>query len=411
MIGLLGCVCLLGLAIFFSENRKAIAYKSAVRTFALQVFIAVLALMTPIGSVILETLSRAVMSGIGYANVGIEFMFGPLSDPSNGMVLAFQVLPVIIFIASILSILFYYGVMDGVIRFLGGGLRFLTGASRLEATCAAANVFIGMVESPLTILPYLKKITRSQLFVLMALGLSSVAGTVLFAYAALGIRIDLLLTAAFMAAPGGLLMGRLLVPETQTPYDPLAAGSDESGANTSRGAQNVIEAATTGALTGLQIMLSVIAVLIAFIAIIALLNGVLGTIGGWFGFPTLSFELLMGYIFAPFAFLMGVPWEEAQQAGVYLGQKVVLNEFLAYANFAPNIESFSAQGQVVITIALCGFANFGGLAILLAGLTTVIPERRSEISELGLKTLLAGTLSNFMSAAIVSVVYSLSVII
>lgn len=388
-----------------SEARGAIHYVNAARALGLQIAVAILALVTPVGQAILQALSSGVVEAISYANAGISFVFGPLAEPSQGLILAFQVLPIIIFIATMMSVLFHIGVMTWVIRIIGGALRFVTGASRLESTCAAANIFVGMAESPLTILPYLKKISRAQLFVMMSLGLSSVAGTVLVAYSALGIRSDLLLTAAFMAPAGGLLFGRLLVPETGEAFD-LEDGDNAQPASLSE-ASTLIEAATDGATLGMQIMISVVAVLIGFIAGIALLNGILGGIGGLLGWPELSLELLVGYFFAPISYIIGVPWGEAAQAGVYLGQKVVLNEFLAYANFAPNAESFSVQGQVVLTIAMCGFANFGGLAILIAGLGAAVPERKAEISALGLKSLLAGTLSNFTSAAIVSVVYAM----
>lgn len=387
-----------------SEARGAIHYVNAVRALALQIAIAVLALVTPVGQAVLQTLSSGVVEAISYANAGISFVFGPLADSTNGLILALQVLPVIIFIATIMAVLFHIGVMTWVIRIIGGALRFLTGASRLESTCGAANIFVGMAESPLTVLPYLPKISRAQLFVMMSLGLSSVAGTVLVAYSALGIRSDLLLTAAFMAPAGGILFGRMLVPETGEAFD-LDEGDDANPASLSQ-ASSLIEAATDGATLGMQIMLSVIAVLIGFIAGIALLNGILGGVGTLLGFPELSLELLIGYAFAPISFIIGVPWEETTRAGVFLGQKVVLNEFLAYANFAPVADSFSAQGQIALTIAMCGFANFGGLAILIAGLGAAVPERKSEISKLGIKALLAGTLSNFTSAAIVSVIFA-----
>ena len=405
MTGLIGIIVILAIAYALSEKRSAIKPLMVLRLIALQTAIALFALFTPIGVGVLSAASKAVQGMLGYAQSGISFMFGPLADPANGMVLAFQVLPVIIFIGCLLNILFYLRIMDVIIRYLGGALRFLTGASRLESTCAAANVFLGMAESPLTILPYLNKITRSQLFVMMSLGLASVAGTVLFAYAALGIRSDLLITAAFMSAPGGLLMGRMLVPETDTPFD---ISKEDAAKAENRRASSIVEAATTGAMTGLQIMLSVIAVLIAFLAVIALINGILSGIGGLFGYDNLSLEGLFSYLFMPVAFIIGVPWSECADAGIYLGQKVVLNEFLAYATFAPNIENFSSQGQVAITLALCGFANFSGLAILLAGLSAIIPERKAEISKLGLKTVLAGNLSNFMTASIVSVLLGIT---
>ncbi len=406
MVGLLGIIVFLGVAWAASERRGAIRYADAARTLALQIVIAALAILTPIGTAVLGWLSAGVNRAIQYANDGIVFMFGPLADPTNGVVLAFQVLPVIIFIAALFSILFHLGVMRFVIRYLGGAIRWITGASRLEATCSAANIFVGMAEAPLTILPYLSRLSRAQLFTVMSLGLASVSGSVLAAYAALGMRTDLLLTAAFMAAPGGLLMARLLIPETGDPID--AADMDQMDAqDTGKRAASLIDAVTTGAQTGLSIMLSVIAVMIAFVALIALANGIVGGVGGWFGYPDATIQGLLGYVFAPVAWLIGVPWEEAVRAGPYLSEKVIVNEFLAYANFRGEMAEFSDAGQIAMIVALCGFANLTGLAILIAGLSTVVPERRGEISKLGLKTVLAGTLSNFTSAAIVSVMFAL----
>ncbi|MFT6045580.1 MAG: CNT family concentrative nucleoside transporter, partial [Arenicella sp.] len=356
MIAIVGIIALLGIAFLFSESRKSVQIDGVVKTLLLQIAIAVFALVTPIGAGVLNVLKQGVEKGIGYGNVGIEYIFGSLALPENGFVLAFQVFPIIIFIASVFSVLFHLRIMDVVIKVLGGGIRFITGASRLESTCAAANIFIGMTEAPLVILPYLKRISRSQLFIVMAVGLSSVAGTVLVAFASLGIRIDLLLTAAFMAAPAGLLIGRILVPETGTPFDIGESEESKAELDASR-ASSVIEAASNGAMIGMQVFLNVLAVLLAFVALIALLNGILGGVGAWFGFPQLSMELILGYLFSPISFLIGIPWEEAQRAGALLGQKLILNEFVAYANFAPNMDTFSAHGQIVITIALCGFAN------------------------------------------------------
>ncbi|MFT5572967.1 MAG: CNT family concentrative nucleoside transporter [Cryomorphaceae bacterium] len=406
MIAIIGIIVLLAVAIFFSENRPAIHRGGAVKTLLLQIIIAVFALVTPIGTTVLNVMKQGVEKGIDYGRVGIEYVFGTLALAENGFILAFQVFPIIIFIAALFSVLFHLRIMDVVIKVIGGAISWITGASRLESTTAAANIFIGMTEAPLVILPYLKKISRSQMFIVMAVGLSSVAGTVLVAFAALGMRIDLLLTAAFMAAPGGLLMGRILVPETDTPFD-IADTSDAKEELDQGRAGSIVEAAAGGAIIGMQVFLSVLAVILAFVALIALMNGIMGGVGALFGFPQLTVELILGYLFAPISFLMGVPWEEAQRAGALLGQKIILNEFVAYANFSPIMNTFSEHGQIVITIALCGFANFSALGILVAGLSTVVPERKSEISKLGIKAVLAGTLANFMSASIVGVIYAM----
>lgn len=408
MVGILGIIVLLLIAYACSESRQHVKLSHIARTLALQFAIAIFALLTPVGNFLLAVMSRAVELMIEYVRAGTGFMFGPLADPNEGIVFFVQILPIIIFIGALFSVLFHLRIMNYVIRGIGGVIQKITGASRLEATCAAANIFVGMAEAPLTVLPYLKKISRAQLFVMMSLGLSSVAGTVLVAYSALGIRSDLLITAAFMSAPGGLLMGRILVPETQTPFDVDDADKDFIEANR---AGSLIEAATNGALVGLQIMLSVMAVLVAFLSLIALLNGILSGIGGIFGYPDISMQGIFGRVFQPIAWLIGVPWDESAKAGVYLGEKVVLNEFLAYVNFSQEIESFSLQGQIAITLALCGFANFGGLAIMIAGLSAVIPERKTEISKLGLKAVLAGNLSNFTSAAIASLILALAALV
>ena len=409
---ILGVIVILAIAYGLSENRQAINKGTAARTLGLQFFIALLALSTPVSAKIMGQIAAGVTHVIEYANQGLSFVFGPLADPAEGgFILAFQVFPIIIFIATLFAILFHLKIMDIIIRFLGGAVRKITGASRLESTVSAASIFIGMVEAPLAILPYLKKMTRSQLFTVMSCGLASIAGTVLIAYTALGVRLDLLVTASFMAAAGGLLMGKILVPETETPFD-IANFKEATIDEDPNKASNVIEAATNGALTGLQIMLSVIAVIIAFVAVIALINGIFGGIGSLLGYPDFSLEWVFGIIFAPVAWLIGVPWEEARAAGPYLGQKLVANEFLAYLNFTTDLKNgtqqFSDQAQVAITVALCGFANFVGVGILMAGLGSAVPGRKKEIASLGMKALIAGTLSNFMSAALVGIAIAIS---
>ena len=355
----------------------------------------------------MKAMSDGVNAMINFAGTGTDFVFGPLAHAENGFILAFQVFPIIIFISTLFAIFYHLKIMDLVIRFLGGIVRKITGVSRLEATVSAASIFVGMVEAPLAILPYLKKLNRSQLFTVMSCGLASIAGTVLVAYTALGVRFDLLLTASFMAAPGGLLMAKLLIPETEDAFD-ISTMKEANAQDAPDKPSNLIEAAATGAITGLHIMLSVIAVIIAFVAIIAMINGLFGWVGGKFGYPELSLEFVFGILFAPIAWLIGVPWSEAQAAGPLLGEKLVANEFLAYLNFTKNISSFSDQAQIAITIALCGFSNFVGVGILIAGLGSVIPERKKEISALGMKALLAGTLSNFMSAALVGIVLAIA---
>ena len=418
---ILGVIVFFGIAVWLSEARDKINYKNAGRTLGLQFAIALLALAIPFGTTILNKVTGAITHVIKFANEGMYFVFGELSNWGTmegvlapaagrqgvGTILAFQVFPIIIFLATLFAVLFHLRIMDVVIKTLGGVVRFVTGASRLESTVSAASIFVGMVEAPLAILPYLKSMTRSQLFTVMSCGMASIAGTVLVVYMSLGVDGKLLIIASFMAAPGGLLMGKLLIPETEEPFD-IANFKDAKSEDDPNKATNLIEAATTGALTGLTIMLNVVAVIIAFVAMIALVNGIFGGVGKWFGHPEFSLEIVFGYIFAPIAWLIGVPSGEVMSAGPFLGQKLVANEFLAYLNFTQHIDEFSLRGQVAITVALCGFANFVGVGILMAGLGAVIPERKQEIFKLGMKSLIAGSLSNFTSAALVGIALSIA---
>jgi len=413
---IIGVIVFVGIAVALSEQRQAINYKNAGRTLGLQFFIALLALAIPFGTTLLDKVTNAITHVIKFANEGMYFVFGELANWGTmegvlapaagrqgvGTILAFQVFPIIIFLATLFAILFHLRIMDLIIKLIGGAVRFITGASRLESTVSAASIFVGMVEAPLAILPYLKKMTRSQLFTVMSCGMASIAGTVLVVYMSLGVDGKLLIVASFMAAPGGLLMGKLLIPETEEAFD-IASFKDAKDEDDPNKATNLIEAATTGALTGLTIMLNVIAVIIAFVAVIALVDGIFGGVGGWFGYPDFSLSTVFGYLFAPIAWLIGVPANEVLAAGPFLGQKLVANEFLAYLNFTKDMENFSLQGQVAITVALCGFANFVGVGILMAGLGAVLPERKQEISKMGMKSLLAGSLSNFTSAALVGI--------
>lgn len=399
--GIPGIIAILALAILLSENRKAIDPRLVLRILALQAVIAGITLKTALGQAVLSVLTRGAQNIISYADAGIIFLFGDLGDPEKMFVLALRVLPVIIFVSSLIAILYHLRIMQTVIRGIGFALNRITGASRLESVSAAANIFVGMVESPMTIRPWLDKLSRSQLFAVMAVGLSSVAGSILVGYASLGIELEYLLPAVFMSAPGGLLMAKLLVPETQEPFDPAADELATSTFGETKPA-NLIEAAADGAAAGLRLAANVGAMLIAFVALVALANGLLGGLGAFVGYPDVTLELLLGYIFAPIAFLIGIPWDEAVRAGALLGQKVVLNEFLAYISFAEIRDTFSPHTQVVITFALCGFANLGSMAILMGGLGGMVPALKSDIARLGFKTVLAGTLANLLSAALAS---------
>lgn len=415
LIGLIGILSLIAIAVIFSSNRKAINYRTVVGAFVLQMIIPAFVIFTPWGSRFLQGMSAAVQGVINSANAGVEFVFGGLvSDKmfelfgGGGFIFAFRVLPIIIFFAAFMGVLYYLGIMQFIIKMFGGALQKLLGTSRTESMSAAANVFVGQTEAPLVVKPYIKTMTRSELFAVMSGGLASVAGSVLVGYASLGVSLDYLIAASFMAAPGGLLMAKLLEPETETPKVMLTE-ADLEGEDSLEKPVNVIDAAASGAASGLKLALNVGAMLIAFIALIALINGMLGSAGAAFGFEGLTLELILGYLFAPIAFLLGVPWTEALQAGSLLGQKLVVNEFVAYIEFVQIKDVFSEHSQVILTVALCGFANLSSVAILLGGLGVLAPTRRPDIARLGMKAILAGTLSNFMSAALVGIFFTLSV--
>lgn len=404
-MSMIGMVFLIGLALLLSDNRRAIRLRTVAGAFAVQLFFGAFVLYVPWGKSALQSMANGVAQVIEYGNDGIGFLFGGLvaDDGGLGFIFALRVLPVIIFFSALISVLYHIGVMQWVINLLGGGLRRLLGTSRAESLSATANIFVGQTEAPLVVRPFIARMTASELFAVMVGGLASVAGSVLAGYASMGVPLEYLIAASFMAAPGGLLFAKLIMPETETPRETLdvdaAAAADEDAP------VNVIDAAAGGAASGLKLALNVGAMLLAFVALIALLNGLFSGIGGWFGFPELSMEWLLGYAFAPVAFLIGVPWAEAVTAGSFIGQKLIVNEFVAYLNFAPYLGDAPAmvlteKTKAIISFALCGFANLSSIAILLGGLGSIAPNRRSDIARFGLKAVFAATLSNLMSATI-----------
>jgi CNT family concentrative nucleoside transporter len=403
MVSLLGVVFLLGVAILVSKSRKNINWRTVGGAFFLQVAIGGFILYSSVGINVLLSITDFVANVIDYSRQGIEFLFGPLGNLSLGFIFAFNVLPVIIFFSSLIAVLYHLGVMSFVIRIIGGALRKLLQTSRPESMSAAANIFVGQTEAPLIIKPFIPQMTRSELFAVMVGGLASIAGSIMAGYAGLGIELKYLLAASFMAAPGGLLMAKLIEPATGTPNQNLT----EVKADTEEYA-NVLDAAASGAASGMKLAVNVGAMLLAFIALIAMLNGILGALGGYVGIEDLTIEYILGLIFQPIAWLIGVPWDEAQLAGSFIGQKVVVNEFVAYSSFMANIESLSAQTQAIITFALCGFANLSSIAILMGGIGAIAPSRRQDIARLGLKAVLAATLANLMSAALAGIFISLA---
>lgn len=405
MVSLLGVLILLAVAVGLSSNRGAIRVRTVVFAFTLQAGMGFFALFTDWGISALSTASEYVSALLGYSRAGITFVFGGLVEPSDslGFVFAFNVLPVVIFFSALIAVLYHLRVMQWLIRIIGGGLRTVLGTSHTESLSAAANIFVGQAEAPLVVRPYIAGMTRSELFAVMVGGLASIAGSVMAGYVALGIPLEYLLTASFMAAPGGLLMAKLIEPESAAPVEPAA---DE--ALTNEQYVNVIDAAARGAMSGLQMASAIGAMLLAFIGLIALVNGVLGAAGDTVGFENLTLEYLLGSLLRPLAWSLGVPWEEAQLAGSLIGQKFILNEFVAYVTFSEVMNQVTPNTQAIVIFALCGFANLSSIAILLGGLGAMAPERRDDISRFGLRALIAATLANLMSAALAGFFLSLA---
>ena len=398
VMGIVGVFVLLGLATLLSDNRKAINLRTVGGAFAIQVAIGAFILYFPPGKELLQGLSEGVASVISYGNEGIQFLFGDLARFKVGFIFAINVLPVIVFFSSLIAVLYYIGVMSVVINFIGGGLQKALGTSRAESLSATANIFVGQTEAPLVVRPFIKSMTKSELFAVMVGGLASIAGSVLAGYAGLGIKIEYLVAASFMAAPGGLLMAKIIKPETETPkvtLDDLDDAEEDKPAN-------VLDAAAAGASSGMMLALNVGAMLIAFVGLIALANGITGGIGGWFDMPELTIQMILGWLFSPLAFIIGVPWHEAVAAGSFIGQKLVVNEFVAFLDFVNYIKNneLSEHTQIIISFALCGFANFSSIAILLGGLGSLAPTRRADIANMGIKAVIAASLANLMSAAL-----------
>ena len=361
----------------------------------LQILIGALTLYSETGIAILNYCSAAVGSVLENAQGGIEFVFGEVGTLEFGFIFAFQVLPIIVFFSSLVSLLYHIGLMGWIIKLVGGALGAILHTTKAESTSATANIFVGQTEAPLTIRPYLESMSHSELFSIMVGGLSTVAGSVLVGYSLLGVDMNFLIAASFMAAPGGILMAKLMIPEMARESKEEQNFKIEIEKHT-----NAIEAAAVGATRGMQLAINVGAIVLAFVGLIALTNSLLEGLGNQFNIDNFSLEIILGYLFKPVAFMLGIPWSEAQLAGNLIGQKLVFNEFLAYATFTEEIENFDTKSQAIITFALCGFANFSSIGIILGGLGSMIPSRKSEIAQLGVKAVCAGFLANLMSAAI-----------
>ncbi len=428
LANLLGILSILAIAFLLSVGKRRIRPRVVAAAFALQALMAFLVLGTTGGRFIIQGMADGVSALLSYANRGTEFLFGTENPLANTFALG--ALPVIVFFAALVSILYYLGIMQRVVRWVGGAIGWVTGVSQVEALGAAANIFVGQSESPLVVRPYLAALTPARLFTLMTVGMAGVAGTILAAYAGLlGERyLPFLLAAAFMSAPGGILMAKIIMPdeddaaptsepagrielpearisaegpaaitEGEKPHEVIVAETFEEGHKPA----NIIEAAAQGAQTGVKLAVAVGAMVLAFVALVALANGILGGIGGWLGHPELSFQMLLGYVFAPVMFLLGIPWDQAITAGGLFGTKVVLNEFVAFIELGQlGAEALTDRSRAIVTFALCGFANFSSIAIQMAVTGGLAPNQRPVIARLGLRALAAGSLANLMSAAL-----------
>lgn len=403
MIPLAGIAAVLLIAWLLSSHKRAINLRTVAIAFAIQAGLAAFIFGVPWGRQALAGLVRGVQHVINYANDGIAFVFGEQVTPTLGFTIAFNVLPAIVFFAALMSALYYLGVMQLLVGVIGGGLERLLKTSKAESVSAASNIFVGHTEAPLVVRPYLANMTQSELFAVMTGGCATIAGGVMMAYASMGIDVGYLLTASFMAAPGGLLIAKIMLPETEQP----SAQTGEGTLAIEERPVNIFEAIGNGAMTGLSVALSVGALLVAFVAIIYLLNGLIGWTGGLFGLQDLTLQQILGLLFAPVAWLLGIPWAEAAVAGSLIGQKLVLNEFYAYAAFIEVRDGLTPYTQLVVTFALCGFSNFSSIAILLGGLGAIVPERRHDIARFGLRAVIGGTLVNLVNAALAGLFFTL----
>ncbi|WP_231175677.1 NupC/NupG family nucleoside CNT transporter [Helicobacter pylori] len=403
LFSVVGMAVLFLIAWVFSSNKRAINYRTIVSAFVIQVALGALALYVPLGREMLQGLASGIQSVISYGYEGVRFLFGNLAPNAKGdqgiggFIFAINVLAIIIFFASLISLLYYLKIMPLFINLIGGALQKCLGTSKAESMSAAANIFVAHTEAPLVIKPYLKSMSDSEIFAVMCVGMASVAGPVLAGYASMGIPLPYLIAASFMSAPGGLLFAKIIYPQNEA----ISSHADVSVEKH----VNAIEAIANGASTGLNLALHVGAMLLAFVGMLALINGLLGVVGGFLGMEHLSLGVILGALLKPLAFMLGIPWSQAGIAGEIIGIKIALNEFVGYMQFLPYLGDnppliLSEKTKAIITFALCGFANLSSVAMLIGGLGSLVPKKKDLIIRLALKAVLVGTLSNFMSATI-----------
>lgn len=397
LVSLLGLVVMVGIAYGLSENKKSIQWRTVITGILLQVVFGLFILKTQIGRNIFDGLGVAFNAVLSYTGEGAKFLFGGLATPSEslGFIFATMVLPTIIFMSALMSVLYHVGIMQKVVEVLAKVMMKVMKTSGAESLAAAANIFVGQTEAPLVIKPYVNQMTRSEIMCLMTGGMATVAGGVLAAYVGFGIDAGHLLAASVMSAPAALVCAKLMVPETEE-----SATAGVVKIDLPKNADNVIDAAATGASDGLKLAANVAAMLLAFIALIAMLNGLLGGFGRLVGLPNLSFELLMGYLNAPVAWVIGVPWEDCFTVGAILGKKIVLNEFVGYLDLIKAKAVISERATILTTYALCGFSNFSSIAIQIGGVGTMAPEKRPILVKYGIYSMIGGTLACYMTACI-----------
>ena len=400
-IGILGIIVILGIAVLFSSNRKAINLRIVGAAFALQAVIAVFVLYFDAGRAAIRGLSTGVLAIIGFSKVGIDMVFGPLANTEIiGFSFAINILPIIIFFAALMAVLYHLRIMEYLVKFVGGALHKIIGTGAIESMNAAANVFVGQTEAPLVVKPYLKNLTEPQFFAVMVSGLASIAGTVLAGYVLMGAELKFLLAAAFMAAPGGLLMAKILMPDDEV----VRSGEHEKLTMERSQHGNVILAAAAGTSDGLRLAVNIGAMLVAFVALIAVFNGLVGWVFSLFGIDGITLQFLLGKLFQPLMYVLSVPWAEAEAAGALFGEKIILNEFVAFSHLNDYLAGMSPRTIAITTFALCGFANLSSIGILLGGLGVLVPEKKELIGRFGLKCVLAASLSNLMSAALAGLI-------
>jgi concentrative nucleoside transporter, CNT family len=400
LTGLFGIAVILGLGVALSSNRRAISWKVVAWGVGLQLAFAIFVLRVPFGQTAFRWLGGAVTSILSFSYIGSAFVFGEIGKQhsSLGLIFAFQVLPAIIFVSALFAIMYYLGVMQLVVKAFAIIMNKVMGASGAESLNVAASIFMGQTEAPLTIRPFLPKMTRSELMTVMTAGMAHVSGSIMAAYIAFGIEARHLLTAVIMTAPGTVMMAKILEPETEQPETLGGVKVDIPRTDV-----NVVDAAARGTSEGLHLMLNVIAMLVSFIALVALLNGLFGVIHGWIGWFPQDLQTVLGWVFRPIAFVMGVPWHDSQTIGSLLGTRMVLNEFLAYAQLGPLKATLEPVSFTIATFALCGFANISSVGIQIGGIGALVPERKHDLARLGFRAMLAGTLANFLSATLAGI--------